>query len=176
MDVAERVGPPLVPPREVRRAADVVAEDELGDRVAEGERLDELRPAEVLADDEPVERDALGLHPADVVLVEPAREPRPRPRQRPVTWPAEQHVDRPAGELGEVLERADRVEVAVEHLLPEHGAAGEERGEAVGGAVDQGYWIPLTVLLVMRPETAHTYTRCVGRVGGICAGVWSPLR
>ena len=37
--------------------------------------------------------------------------------------------------------------------------------------VPQGYWIPLTVLLVMRPETAHTYTRCVGRVGGICAGV-----
>ena len=37
--------------------------------------------------------------------------------------------------------------------------------------VPQGYWIPLTVLLVMRPETAHTYTRCVGRVAGICAGV-----
>ncbi len=34
-----------------------------------------------------------------------------------------------------------------------------------------GYWIPLTVLLVMRPETAHTYTRCVGRVAGICVGV-----
>jgi len=30
----------------------------------------------------------------------------------------------------------------------------------------QGYWIPLTVLLVLRPETAHTYTRCVGRVAG----------
>ena len=43
---------------------------------------------------------------------------------------------RTAGELGEVLERADRVEVAVEHLLAEHGAAGEQRGEAVGGAVD----------------------------------------
>lgn len=37
--------------------------------------------------------------------------------------------------------------------------------------VPAGYWIPLTVLLVMRPETAHTYTRCVGRVAGICAGV-----
>ncbi len=34
-----------------------------------------------------------------------------------------------------------------------------------------GYWVPLTVLLVMRPETAHTYTRCVGRVAGICVGV-----
>jgi uncharacterized membrane protein YccC len=37
--------------------------------------------------------------------------------------------------------------------------------------VPAGYWIPLTVLLAMRPETAHTYTRCVGRVGGICVGV-----
>lgn len=37
--------------------------------------------------------------------------------------------------------------------------------------VPQGYWIPLTVFLVMRPETAHTYTRCFGRVAGICAGV-----
>ncbi len=37
--------------------------------------------------------------------------------------------------------------------------------------VPAGYWIPLTVLLVMRPETAHTYTRCVGRVAGICVGV-----
>lgn len=37
--------------------------------------------------------------------------------------------------------------------------------------VPAGYWVPLTVLLVMRPETAHTYTRCVGRVAGICVGV-----
>ena len=37
--------------------------------------------------------------------------------------------------------------------------------------VPAGYWIPLTVLLVMRPETAHTYTRCFGRVAGICVGV-----
>ncbi len=48
---------------------------------------------------------------------------------------------------------------------------------AVGAAiariaeVPQGQWIPLTVLLVMRPETAHTYTRCVGRVAGICIGI-----
>lgn len=35
----------------------------------------------------------------------------------------------------------------------------------------QGYWIPLTVLLVLRPETAHTYTRCVGRVAGSAVGI-----
>lgn len=33
------------------------------------------------------------------------------------------------------------------------------------------YWIPLAVLIVLRPETAHTYTRCVGRLAGTVAGV-----
>ncbi|MBW8711910.1 MAG: FUSC family protein, partial [Mycobacterium sp.] len=34
------------------------------------------------------------------------------------------------------------------------------------GAVAHGHWIALTVLMVLRPETAHTYTRCIGRVAG----------
>ena len=34
-----------------------------------------------------------------------------------------------------------------------------------------GYWIALTVLMVLRPETAHTYTRCVSRVVGDTAGI-----
>ncbi|MGK2880019.1 MAG: FUSC family protein [Mycobacterium sp.] len=34
-----------------------------------------------------------------------------------------------------------------------------------------GNWIALTVLMVLRPETAHTYTRCVARVGGNLVGV-----
>jgi uncharacterized membrane protein YccC len=38
-------------------------------------------------------------------------------------------------------------------------------------AVAHGHWIALTVLIVLRPETAHTYTRCVGRVAGIAVGV-----
>ncbi|TPG33671.1 FUSC family protein [Mycolicibacterium hodleri] len=37
--------------------------------------------------------------------------------------------------------------------------------------VPYGYWIPLTVLMVLRPETAHTYTRCVGRVAGSAVGI-----
>lgn len=37
--------------------------------------------------------------------------------------------------------------------------------------VAHGYWIALTVLMVLRPESAHTYTRCVGRLGGIATGV-----
>lgn len=39
------------------------------------------------------------------------------------------------------------------------------------GAVAHGHWIALTVLMVLRPETAHTYTRCIGRVAGIAVGV-----
>lgn len=37
--------------------------------------------------------------------------------------------------------------------------------------VPYGYWIPLAALLVLQPETAHTYTRCVGRVAGIAGGI-----
>jgi uncharacterized membrane protein YccC len=37
--------------------------------------------------------------------------------------------------------------------------------------IAHGSWIALTVLMVLRPETAHTYTRCVGRLGGLAAGV-----
>ena len=36
--------------------------------------------------------------------------------------------------------------------------------------VEHGHWIGLTVLMVLRPETAHTYTRCVGRLAGIAVG------
>jgi uncharacterized membrane protein YccC len=39
------------------------------------------------------------------------------------------------------------------------------------GAVAHGHWIALTVLMVLRPETAHTYTRCMGRVAGIAVGI-----
>lgn len=48
---------------------------------------------------------------------------------------------------------------------------------AIGCAIEryfvlaQGYWLPLTVLLVLRPETAHTYTRCAGRLAGSVMGI-----
>ncbi|MGH3675609.1 MAG: FUSC family protein [Mycobacterium sp.] len=57
------------------------------------------------------------------------------------------------------------------HAVRLAGAAAAGVAIARFADVAQGYWIPLTVLLVMRPETAHTYTRCAGRVGGIAAGV-----
>ncbi|WP_442791758.1 FUSC family protein [Mycolicibacterium sp. ND9-15] len=37
--------------------------------------------------------------------------------------------------------------------------------------IAHGYWIALAVLMVLRPETAHTYTRCVGRLAGIATGI-----
>lgn len=37
--------------------------------------------------------------------------------------------------------------------------------------VEHGHWIALTVLMVLRPETAHTYTRCVGRLAGVVGGI-----
>ncbi|HTM86248.1 MAG TPA: FUSC family protein [Mycobacterium sp.] len=37
--------------------------------------------------------------------------------------------------------------------------------------LEHGYWIAVTVLVVLRPETAHTYTRCAGRMAGLAAGV-----
>jgi uncharacterized membrane protein YccC len=42
---------------------------------------------------------------------------------------------------------------------------------ALATGVQNGYWIALTVLLVLRPETAHTYTRCAARVAGCIGGV-----
>jgi uncharacterized membrane protein YccC len=52
-------------------------------------------------------------------------------------------------------------------------ATGVGAGVAVERFADvpHGYWIPLTVLMVLRPETAHTYTRCVGRVAGSAVGI-----
>ena len=57
------------------------------------------------------------------------------------------------------------------HAVRLAGAAAAGTAVAHFAQVPQGHWIPLTVLLVMRPETAHTYTRCAGRVTGVCAGV-----
>lgn len=39
------------------------------------------------------------------------------------------------------------------------------------GGLEHGYWMPLAVVVVMRPETAHTYTRCAGRIAGLCVGI-----
>ncbi|MET0700383.1 MAG: FUSC family protein [Mycobacterium sp.] len=52
-------------------------------------------------------------------------------------------------------------------------AAAAAIGVAVWRAsgVAQGYWIALTVVMVLRPETAHTYTRCAMKIAGNAAGI-----
>lgn len=57
------------------------------------------------------------------------------------------------------------------HAVRVGAAVGLGGGIAQYAGIPYGYWIPLTALLVLRPETAHTYTRCVGRVAGTAAGV-----
>lgn len=57
------------------------------------------------------------------------------------------------------------------HALRLSVAAGLGAGLAAVTGITQGYWIAVTVLLVLRPETAHTYTRCVVRVAALVAGV-----
>jgi len=38
------------------------------------------------------------------------------------------------------------------------------------GATESAGWTAVTVLMVLRPETAHTYTRCVGRTAAVAVG------
>lgn len=60
-----------------------------------------------------------------------------------------------------ILRHAVRLAVAA--------SAGVALGRAAGA--EHGYWIAVTVLMVLRPETAHTYTRCIGRITGNAVGV-----
>lgn len=69
------------------------------------------------------------------------------------------------------------------HALRLAGAAGAAAVLARFTDLMHGSWIVLTVLMVVRPETAHTYTRCAGRIAAFAAGtviagaltqVWQP--
>jgi Fusaric acid resistance protein-like len=73
--------------------------------------------------------------------------------------------------FGVGLEHLELRSPIARHAVRLAGAAASGTAIARFADVPAGYWIPLTVLLSMRPETAHTYTRCAGRVAGICAGV-----
>ena len=57
------------------------------------------------------------------------------------------------------------------HAVRLASAAGAGTAIARFAGLEHGYWIALTVLMVLRPETAHTYTRCVGRIVGNAAGI-----
>lgn len=60
-----------------------------------------------------------------------------------------------------ILRHAVRLTIAVTVGLAMARASGAE----------YAYWIAVTVLMVLRPETAHTYTRCVGRIASNAVGV-----
>ncbi len=79
---------------------------------------------------------------------------------------------------GSIRWRAQRVRESLtwsspifRHAVRLSGAAAAATVIARFAGIEHGYWIALTVLMVLRPETAHTYTRCVGRIAGNAAGV-----
>ena len=57
------------------------------------------------------------------------------------------------------------------HAIRLSGTAAIATAVARLGGLEHGYWIALTVLVVLRPETAHTYTRCAGRMAGLAVGI-----
>lgn len=57
------------------------------------------------------------------------------------------------------------------HAVRLAAAAAIGTAAARGTGMSHGYWIALTVVMVLRPETAHTYTRCITRIVGNAVGV-----
>ena len=57
------------------------------------------------------------------------------------------------------------------HAVRLAGAAAVATAAAAITGMEQGYWIALTAVIVLRPETAHTYTRCLTRILGTTAGI-----
>lgn len=57
------------------------------------------------------------------------------------------------------------------HAMRLAGAAAIGTAVAAVTGMPRGYWIALTVFLVLRPETAHTYTLCVIRVLATVGGI-----
>ncbi|MGP3691151.1 FUSC family protein [Streptomyces sp. IBSNAI002] len=60
------------------------------------------------------------------------------------------------------------------HALRLACATGTAAALALATGMQHGYWIALTTLMVMRPQTAHTVERCLARVTGNAAGVLLP--
>lgn len=60
------------------------------------------------------------------------------------------------------------------HALRLAGATGAGVALARATGMQHGYWIALTTLMVMRPQTAHTVERCLARMAGNAAGVLLP--
>lgn len=112
------------------------------------------------------------LHEACALAYGRYRERQPRP------------VDAARGALDVVRAQLDSNSPLYRHAVRLAGAVAV--GTVLAGALDMplGNWIALTALVALRPETAHTYTRCAARVGGTVVGVvvattitmvWQPI-
>jgi uncharacterized membrane protein YccC len=75
------------------------------------------------------------------------------------------------GVAGEVRAELHRDSPILRHAVRLAMAVGAGMAVTRWTGVGHGYWVALTVLIVLRPETAHTYTRCVSRVAGTATGV-----
>ena len=73
--------------------------------------------------------------------------------------------------VGEIRAQLSLDSPIARHALRLATAVGVGTARARITGLSQLYWIPLTVLMVLHPETAHTYTRCVRRVVGATGGV-----
>ena len=73
--------------------------------------------------------------------------------------------------VGEIRAQLSLDSPITRHALRLAMAVGVGTTAARISGLPQLYWIPLTVLMVLHPETAHTYTRCLRRVVGAAAGV-----
>jgi uncharacterized membrane protein YccC len=85
-----------------------------------------------------------------------------------VTMPPPVEVLRRAG--NSIVEQMNWNSSVFRHTVRLAVAAGAGTALARIAEMGQGSWIALTILMVLRPETAHTYTRCVSRVIAIAFG------
>lgn len=76
-----------------------------------------------------------------------------------------------AAAAGLILAQLDWRSPILRHALRLAVAATAGVALASASGAEHGYWIAVTVLMVLRPETAHTYTRCIGRITGNAIGV-----
>ncbi|MFG2819238.1 FUSC family protein [Kitasatospora sp. NPDC048365] len=76
-----------------------------------------------------------------------------------------------AGAVGAQLSPASPV---FRHALRLAGTTGAAVVLARATGLQHGYWIALTTLMVMRPETARTVERCLARVAGNAVGITLP--
>nr|WP_307787479.1 FUSC family protein [Mycolicibacterium sp. S2-37] len=75
------------------------------------------------------------------------------------------------GSLATLRRHLEWTSPVLRHALRLAVAVGVGAGVARFGHLEEGYWIALSVLLLLRPETSHTYTRSAGRLAGTAGGI-----